>query len=102
MEPELYLWLAFQFIGTKGKGIKIGNSNRQAHQNTVLFNDTVRNNIAYGTYQSYTDTEVEAAARAANAHPFIAELPDGYHTVLGERGTRLSGGQRQRLAIARA
>ncbi len=71
-------------------------------QDTVLFNDTVRNNIAYGSVRAYTDAEVEAAARAANAHPFIAEMPDGYATILGERGTRLSGGQRQRLAIARA
>ena len=71
-------------------------------QDTVLFNDTVRNNIAYGRGDAYTDAEVEAAARAANAHAFIAELPEGYHTVLGERGTRLSGGQRQRIAIARA
>jgi subfamily B ATP-binding cassette protein MsbA len=71
-------------------------------QDTVLFNDTVRNNIAYGTVRSYTDEQVEAAARAANAHAFIAELPHGYNTMLGERGTRLSGGQRQRLAIARA
>jgi subfamily B ATP-binding cassette protein MsbA len=71
-------------------------------QDTVLFNDTVRNNIAYGTDLAYTDEQVEAAARAANAHVFIAELPDKYATLLGERGTRLSGGQRQRLAIARA
>ena len=71
-------------------------------QDTVLFNDTVRNNIAYGASQQFTDAQVEAAARAANAHPFIMELPEGYGTVLGERGTRLSGGQRQRLAIARA
>ena len=71
-------------------------------QDTVLFNDTVRKNIAYGTERSYTDDQVEAAARAANAHAFIADLPDGYNTLLGERGTRLSGGQRQRLAIARA
>jgi subfamily B ATP-binding cassette protein MsbA len=71
-------------------------------QDTVLFNDTVRNNIAYGTERVYTDEEVESAARAANAHQFITELPEGYSTVLGERGTRLSGGQRQRLAIARA
>lgn len=71
-------------------------------QDTVLFNDTVRNNIAYGAERTYTDAQVEAAARAANAHAFIAELPDGYSTILGERGTRLSGGQRQRLAIARA
>ncbi|HEX6576676.1 MAG TPA: ABC transporter ATP-binding protein, partial [Gemmatimonadaceae bacterium] len=71
-------------------------------QDTVLFNDTVRSNIAYGTVRVYSDEQVEAAARAANAHSFIAELPDGYNTMLGERGTRLSGGQRQRLAIARA
>jgi subfamily B ATP-binding cassette protein MsbA len=71
-------------------------------QDTVLFNDTVRNNIAYGADGRYTDAQVEAAARAANAHGFIAELPDGYATMLGERGTRLSGGQRQRIAIARA
>ena len=71
-------------------------------QDTVLFNDTVRNNIAYGAADRYTDAQVEAAARAANAHRFIAELPEGYATVLGERGTRLSGGQRQRIAIARA
>lgn len=71
-------------------------------QDTVLFNDTVWNNIAYGSDRTYTDAEVEAAARAANAHSFIAGLPDGYATLLGERGTRLSGGQRQRLAIARA
>jgi subfamily B ATP-binding cassette protein MsbA len=71
-------------------------------QDTVLFNDTVRSNIAYGAGDRFTDAQVEAAARAANAHDFIRQLPDGYHTVLGERGTRLSGGQRQRLAIARA
>jgi ATP-binding cassette, subfamily B, bacterial MsbA len=71
-------------------------------QDTVLFNDTVRANIAYGAPGRFTDAQVEAAARAANAHAFIAELPHGYDTVLGERGTRLSGGQRQRLAIARA
>jgi ATP-binding cassette, subfamily B, bacterial MsbA len=71
-------------------------------QDTVLFNDTVRQNIAYGTPGRFTQQQVEAAARAANAHGFITELPDGYDTVLGERGTRLSGGQRQRLAIARA
>ena len=71
-------------------------------QDTVLFNDTVRNNIAYGAAGRFTDAQVAAAARAANAHGFIGELPLGYDTVLGERGTRLSGGQRQRLAIARA
>jgi subfamily B ATP-binding cassette protein MsbA len=71
-------------------------------QDTVLFNDTVRANIAYGAPDKYTAAQVEAAARAANAHGFISELPEGYDTVLGERGTRLSGGQRQRIAIARA
>ena len=70
-------------------------------QETVLLNDTVLANIAYGRPEA-TQAEVEAAARAANAHAFISQLPDGYRTVLGERGTRLSGGQRQRIAIARA
>jgi len=71
-------------------------------QETVLFHDSVRNNIAYGAPGKYTQQQIEAAARAANAHDFIMELPRGYDTLLGERGTRLSGGQRQRLAIARA
>jgi subfamily B ATP-binding cassette protein MsbA len=71
-------------------------------QHTVLFNDTVRANIAYGDEATASVEAVEAAARAANAHDFIERLPRGYHTVLGERGTRLSGGERQRIAIARA
>ena len=71
-------------------------------QDTVLFHDTVRNNLAYGSAARYSDAEIETAARAANAHDFIAGLPEGYSTILGERGTRLSGGQRQRIAIARA
>ena len=71
-------------------------------QDTVLFNDTVKRNIAYGAGDRYSQAQIEAAARAANAYDFIAELPEGYDTVLGERGTRLSGGQRQRIAIARA
>jgi subfamily B ATP-binding cassette protein MsbA len=71
-------------------------------QDTVLFNDTVRNNIAYGAEGRFNDDRIRAAAEAANAHQFIAALPDGYDTLLGERGMRLSGGQRQRLAIARA
>lgn len=70
-------------------------------QETVLFHDTVRANIAYGLGDVPME-RIERAARAAHAHEFIAQLPNGYDTVLGERGTRLSGGQRQRIAIARA
>jgi subfamily B ATP-binding cassette protein MsbA len=70
-------------------------------QEVILFNDTVRSNIAYGD-QSCSFERIVEAARAANAHEFIAALPNGYDTVVGERGTRLSGGQRQRLSIARA
>jgi ATP-binding cassette, subfamily B, bacterial MsbA len=70
-------------------------------QDTVLLNDTVRVNIAYGS-PGADRAQIEAAARAANADAFIDALPQGYETVLGERGTRLSGGQRQRIAIARA
>jgi subfamily B ATP-binding cassette protein MsbA len=71
-------------------------------QETVLFNDTAKANIAYGSLDRYDAAAIEAAARAANAHDFLAALPRGYDTVLGERGTRLSGGERQRIAIARA
>ena len=70
-------------------------------QETVLFDDTIAGNIAYGT-PGASVAQIEAAARAANAHDFIAAQPDGYQTMIGERGQRLSGGQRQRLAIARA
>jgi ATP-binding cassette, subfamily B, bacterial MsbA len=70
-------------------------------QETVLFNDTVRNNIAYGQ-PHVSAQDVEAAARMALAHEFITEMPAGYDTVIGERGVRLSGGERQRIAIARA
>jgi subfamily B ATP-binding cassette protein MsbA len=70
-------------------------------QETVLFNDTVRHNIAYGRPDA-TDAEIEEAARIAFAHDFIGEMPNGYDTIVGERGIFLSGGQRQRLAIARA
>jgi subfamily B ATP-binding cassette protein MsbA len=70
-------------------------------QDTVLFNDTVRNNIAYGQ-PGVPQKAVEAAAQAALAHDFIVDLPNGYETVIGERGVRLSGGERQRIAIARA
>ena len=70
-------------------------------QETVLFNDTVRHNIAYGKPEA-SEREIEEAALIAFAHDFIRELPDGYDTIVGERGIFLSGGQRQRLAIARA
>ena len=70
-------------------------------QEVILFHDTVLNNLRYGRPEATLD-EVRAAAQAANAHGFIEQLPQGYDTVIGERGTRLSGGQRQRLAIARA
>ena len=70
-------------------------------QDTVLFDDTIGNNIAYASPATPQET-IEAAARAAHAHEFITTLPDGYNTMIGERGQRLSGGQRQRLAIARA
>jgi ATP-binding cassette subfamily B protein len=70
-------------------------------QETFLFYGTVRENIAYGTFDA-TDEEVREAARAAEAHEFVSNLPDGYDTLVGERGVKLSGGQRQRLAIARA
>ena len=71
------------------------------HQEAVLFTGTIRENIRMGRGNA-TDAEVEAAARAANAHDFITEQPEGYDTVVGERGGTLSGGQRQRIAIARA
>ena len=70
-------------------------------QETVLFNDSVRNNIAYGR-PDVPMARIEDAARAAYAHEFILRLPEGYDTVIGERGARLSGGERQRIAIARA
>jgi len=70
-------------------------------QETILFNDTVRNNIAYGRPDVPLD-KVQQAAQAALAHDFISAMPEGYDTVIGERGMRLSGGERQRIAIARA
>ncbi len=70
-------------------------------EDAFLFSDTVRANIAYGRPDA-TDAEVEQAARTAGAHQFVTELPDGYATVVGERGLTLSGGQRQRISIARA
>jgi ATP-binding cassette, subfamily B, bacterial MsbA len=70
-------------------------------QETILFNDSIANNIRCGRPEA-GDAEVEAAARAAFAHDFIMEMPEGYRTPIGDRGVRLSGGQRQRLCIARA
>ncbi|MBD0425050.1 ABC transporter ATP-binding protein [Streptomyces sp. TRM S81-3] len=70
-------------------------------EDSFLFSDTVRANIAYGRPDA-TDEQIEAAARAAQAHRFITELPDGYDTTVGEHGLTLSGGQRQRVALARA
>ncbi|WP_308257673.1 ABC transporter ATP-binding protein [Pseudonocardia lacus] len=70
-------------------------------EEAFLFSDTIRANIAYGRPDA-TDEEIEAAARAAQVHAFVADLPDGYDTMVGERGLTLSGGQRQRVALARA
>jgi ABC-type multidrug transport system fused ATPase/permease subunit len=70
-------------------------------QEPLLFNDTVKHNIRFGRLDA-TDEEIVEAAKLANAHEFIEELPDGYETVVGERGVRLSGGQKQRICIARA
>lgn len=75
----------------------MGNVNQEA----ILFNDTIRANIAFGK-PSATEDEIIAAAKAANAHDFIMEMPHGYDTNIGDRGGKLSGGQRQRLSIARA
>jgi subfamily B ATP-binding cassette protein MsbA len=71
-------------------------------QEVVLFNDTIAANIAYGALAGSSRDKIEAAAHAAHAHDFIMAMPDGYDTLVGERGVKLSGGQRQRLAIARA
>ncbi|KAL5058074.1 hypothetical protein RYX36_029678 [Vicia faba] len=71
-------------------------------QKPILFNESIRANIAYGKEGGATEDEIIAAANAANAHSFISSLPNGYETSVGERGTQLSGGQKQRIAIARA
>ncbi len=79
----------------------LGNSIGMVNQEPFLFHDTIRENLRYGSPDA-TDEQIEAAARAANIHELIAELPFGYNTVVGERGYRLSGGEKQRVAIARA
>src|SRR5690606_15488609 len=71
-------------------------------QETVIFNDTVRANIAFGAPERWSDEEIRDAARAAHALEFIDEMPEGFASPLGDRGVRLSGGQRQRIGIARA
>src|SRR5207244_1753534 len=71
------------------------------HQDTVLFSTTITENIRFARPDA-TMNEVVAAARAANAHDFITTLPDGYSTLVGERGMKLSGGERQRISLARA
>jgi subfamily B ATP-binding cassette protein MsbA len=92
------------FDGVDIRQVTVASLRRQigiVTQDTVLFDDTIGRNIAYGSDEA-TPQQIEAAARAANAHDFITALPHGYETMIGERGQRLSGGQRQRLAIARA
>ncbi|KAH9627365.1 hypothetical protein KSS87_001204, partial [Heliosperma pusillum] len=71
-------------------------------QEPILFNETIRSNIAYGKQGDATENEIVEAAKSANAHNFISGLPQGYDTSVGERGVQLSGGQKQRIAIARA
>jgi subfamily B ATP-binding cassette protein MsbA len=95
---------AVRIDGIDIRSIRLADIMRQialVDQETILFNDTIANNIKYGKTDA-GQSEVESAARAAFAHEFIMEMPDGYQTSIGDRGIRLSGGQRQRLCIARA
>lgn len=90
--------------GKNIKAVRISDLRRQignVNQEAILFNDTIYNNITFGVSNA-TMEEVIAAAKIANAHDFIMEMPDGYNTSIGDRGGRLSGGQRQRISIARA
>ena len=90
--------------GTDLRDAKVSSLKKQialVTQETVLFNDSVRYNITYGKPEA-TETEIVNAAKIAFADDFIKDLPNGYDTIVGERGTFLSGGQRQRIAIARA
>jgi ABC transporter fused permease/ATP-binding protein len=93
-----------RFDGKDARSFELENLRSQmamVPQDVLLFGGTIRENIAYGK-PAATDAEVETAARNANAHDFISSFPEGYDTVVGERGIKLSGGQRQRIAIARA
>jgi len=103
-----------RFYDPQGGAIRIGNTDvrevavadlrRQiaiVTQETILFHDTIRSNLAAGS-NGVTDAQIESAARAASAHAFIMDKPDGYNAIVGEKGMMLSGGQRQRLSIARA
>ncbi|HQK89025.1 MAG TPA: ABC transporter ATP-binding protein [Acidobacteriota bacterium] len=95
---------AIRIDGVDLRDVRLDSLRRQiaiVTQETFLFNDTVRNNLSYGSGDVSAD-RLEAAARAALAHDFIVKMPQGYDTIIGERGARLSGGERQRLAIARA
>jgi ATP-binding cassette subfamily B protein len=92
------------FEGVDVRDLELGDLRRSlamVAQEPVLFSGTIHDNIAYGR-DGATVEEVEAAARDAYAHDFIAHFPDGYDTIIGERGTKLSGGQKQRIALARA
>jgi len=106
--------LLLRFYDIKNGSVRINNKNIQnitldslqdtiavIPQDVTLFNHPLRENIRYGRLDA-TDAEIEEAARKANAHDFILDMPDGYDTIVGERGVKLSGGQRQRIAIARA
>ncbi len=108
------VWLMYRFYDPQSGSIKLGGHDLRdlplnvlrdnisvVTQDTYLFHGTVADNLRFGKPDA-TQQELEEAARAANAHEFIAQLPQGYDTVVGERAVRLSGGQRQRLAIARA
>ncbi|KAM0892167.1 hypothetical protein ACQ4PT_025940 [Festuca glaucescens] len=98
-------WGMVMLDGVDIKNLKVGWLRQQmglVSQEPVLFNDTIRANIAYGKQGEATEDEIIAVAKAANAHQFISTLPRGYNTCAGERGVQLSGGQKQRVAIARA
>lgn len=95
---------AIKFDGNDVRDLKIEDLRKFigiVTQETILFNDSIKNNICYGS-TNFSEEKIIEAAKIANAHNFIIEMPNGYDTEIGERGVKLSGGQRQRLAIARA